>query len=86
MAENNDLRFTELLVFLSKELRATQCSLESIKTYLMATGETPEQVKKLLSLGEDFCRDTDPIEENFRQFDAQIEILKTGRDPGTTDS
>jgi len=86
MAENNDLRFTELLVFLSKELRATQCSLESIKTYLMATGETPEQVKKLLSLGEDFFRDTDPIEENFRQFDAQIEILKTGRDPGTTDS
>lgn len=37
-------------------------------------------MKELLSVGEDFLRDTDPIEENFRQFEAQIELFKVGKD------
>jgi hypothetical protein len=85
MSENNNLLVVGLLVFLSKELKATQRSVEAVKIYLIATGKTPEQVKELLSVGEDFLRDTDPIEENFRQFEAQIEMLKAGKDPGMID-
>jgi len=86
MSEENHVAMGSVLLFLATELRETQRALKSIKAYLGAMAKTPEQVQKVLTLGEDSLRKNDPIEEKFRQVEAQLELLKAGKDLETADS
>ena len=50
------------------------------------SSKMPKEVEEVLTLSQALISANDPIEEKFRQFEAQIEILKAEKDPGTMDS